>query len=293
MLSKTSPDKTCCFLKRLLLFKQPSFDNVCAVYVPALHASDQHKQQLHSAATPAAASQPDAQANVTQFFQSLITLYAGDPAGYQAAVADYRAAQAGNTKPSSNAMVRSTAKAHQPDTFAGTAAEHGPKALQWVEGFALYVEAEHEPHPVAKAATYLRDAAQDWWHEARLPTNTTWDQFRQHFLARFVKPSDSAKARASLPSLKQGKMSVEEYVTAFRQMNSRVTVGTPVDSTTLASWFTAGLKDQVSNAMLYHYDLDHMQDLNMAMEAAISILPSQAKARRCAKDGFHHSYGLV
>ena len=47
MLSKTSPDKTCCFLKRLLLFKQPSFDNVCAVYVPALHASDQHKQNTY------------------------------------------------------------------------------------------------------------------------------------------------------------------------------------------------------------------------------------------------------
>ena len=47
MLSKNSPDKTCCFLKRLLLFKQPSFDNVCAVYVPALHASDQHKQNTY------------------------------------------------------------------------------------------------------------------------------------------------------------------------------------------------------------------------------------------------------
>ena len=44
MLSKSSPDETCCFLRRLLLFKQATCDNVCAVYVPALHASDQHKQ---------------------------------------------------------------------------------------------------------------------------------------------------------------------------------------------------------------------------------------------------------
>ena len=79
-----------------------------------------------------------------------------------------------------------------------------PKARKWVDSFALYIDAEHEPHPVAKAATYLRDAAQDWWHEAKLPTTATWQQFTSQFLARFVKPSDSAKARAELPNLKQG-----------------------------------------------------------------------------------------
>ena len=44
---KNSPDETCCFLKRLPLFKQPICDNVRAVYVPALHASDQHKQNTY------------------------------------------------------------------------------------------------------------------------------------------------------------------------------------------------------------------------------------------------------
>ena len=60
-------------------------------------------------------------------------------------------------------VVRSTAKAHQPDVFKGTVAEHGPKAIQWVQNFELYANAGNEPTPVAKAATYLREAAQDWW----------------------------------------------------------------------------------------------------------------------------------
>ena len=47
MLSKPSPDETCCFLKRLLLFKQQICDNVCAVYMPALHANAQKKQSTY------------------------------------------------------------------------------------------------------------------------------------------------------------------------------------------------------------------------------------------------------
>ena len=43
MLSKSSPDETCCFLKRFLLFKQP----ICAVYMPALHANDK-KSRVHT-----------------------------------------------------------------------------------------------------------------------------------------------------------------------------------------------------------------------------------------------------
>ena len=47
MLSKNSPDETCCSLKRLLLFKQQTCDNVGAVYMPALHANDQKKQSTY------------------------------------------------------------------------------------------------------------------------------------------------------------------------------------------------------------------------------------------------------
>ena len=47
MLSKHSPDETCCFLKRLVFFKQQICDSVCAVYMPALHANDQKKQSTY------------------------------------------------------------------------------------------------------------------------------------------------------------------------------------------------------------------------------------------------------
>ena len=42
MLSKSSTDETCCFLKRFLLFKQP----ICAVYMPALHANDKKPEYI-------------------------------------------------------------------------------------------------------------------------------------------------------------------------------------------------------------------------------------------------------
>ena len=42
MLSKNSPDETCCFLKRFLLVKQP----ICAVYMPALHANDKKAEYI-------------------------------------------------------------------------------------------------------------------------------------------------------------------------------------------------------------------------------------------------------
>ena len=146
-------------------------------------------------------------------------------------------------------VVRSTAKAHQPDIFHGTAAENGPKALQWVRTFELYAHAENEPNPVSKAATYLRDSAQDWWHSVasvQLPENPSFAAFKALFLNRYVKPSDSAKARVELPQLKQAQKSVEEYATAFREMNSRITVVSPVDTTTLAGWFISGLKREHS-----------------------------------------------
>ena len=40
-------DGTCCFLKRLVFFKQQICDNVCAVYMPALHANDKKKQSTY------------------------------------------------------------------------------------------------------------------------------------------------------------------------------------------------------------------------------------------------------
>ena len=43
-LSQTSLDETCCFLKRLVFFKQQLCDIVYAVYMRAVHASDLHKQ---------------------------------------------------------------------------------------------------------------------------------------------------------------------------------------------------------------------------------------------------------
>ncbi len=55
-------------------------------------------------------------------------------------------------------------------------------------------------------ATYLREHALDWWQQIgskTLPPDANFTAFSEAFLARYVKPSDSQKARKELPTLRQ------------------------------------------------------------------------------------------
>ena len=111
----------------------------------------------------------------------------------------------------------------------------------------LYFQAEYTPNPVAKAVTYLHGKARRWWQQVgskTLSSASTFEMFSQAFLARFVKPSDSAKARAEIPLLKQTD-SVESFASHFRNVNSRISVGSPIDTTTRANYFVHGLKSKI------------------------------------------------
>ena len=85
-----------------------------------------------------------------------------------------------------------------PEPFLGHANDHGQTANIWLYGLQLYFIAEPTANPVAKAVTYLHDHARHWWQQAGsmlMPAEPTLDGFSKAFLARFVKPSDSAAAR--------------------------------------------------------------------------------------------------
>ena len=100
---------------------------------------------------------------------------------------------------------KSTSRSRAPECFYGKPADHGYAAKSWVFAFQLYLAAENEHYPVAKAATYLRGDALDWWQQsgiASLPPDADFKQFTEVFLKRFVKPADSAKARRDLPLLR-------------------------------------------------------------------------------------------
>ncbi len=57
---------------------------------------------------------------------------------------------------------KSTSKSRSPECFYGKPADHGYFAKSWIFAFQLYLAAEDEHNPVAKAATSLRGDALDW-----------------------------------------------------------------------------------------------------------------------------------
>ena len=135
---------------------------------------------------------------------------------------------------------------------------------------------------MAKAVTYLHDHARHWWQQAGsmlMPVEPTLDDFSRAFLARFVKPSDSAAARKELLTLKQTD-SVEAFAAHFRNVNSRITVGSAIDTTTLAGYFVTGLKARLAEALATVTSLPTMQDLDLVIAAAEEM---EAKLNLAAK----------
>ncbi|KAL3158626.1 hypothetical protein ABBQ32_011378 [Trebouxia sp. C0010 RCD-2024] len=175
---------------------------------------------------------------------------------------------------------RSGSRSAQPEKFHGRTADHGQVAKNWWYGVELYFTAEPTHNPVAKAVTYLHDDARYWWQQSgsqAIPSNPTFADFKQVFLSRYVKPSDSAAARAEIIHLKQTG-SVEAFATEFRNINSRITVGTPIDTTTLAGYFFSGLKKKVSNALTTHESLQTIHSLALLIPAAEEM---EAKHWQC------------
>ena len=105
--------------------------------------------------------------------------------------------------------------------------------------------------------------------------------FSQAFLAHFVKPnySDSAKARAEVPHLKQID-SVESFAAHFRNVNSCIIVGSPIETTTLASYFVHDLKSKLASALATHCSLATMQELDVVISVAEEM---EAKLNLAAK----------
>ena len=186
------------------------------------------------------------------------------------------------TQPPTVSSFKSSSRSSPPDSFHGHAKDHGQPAQSWLYSVELYFQAEYTPNPVAKAVTYLHGEARRWWQQIgskTLSSTASFEMFSQAFLARFVKPSDSAKARAEIPHLKQAD-SVESFASHFRSVNSRISVGSFIDTTTLASYFVHGLKSKLASALAAHCSLATMQELDSVISAAEEM---EAKLNLAAK----------
>ncbi|DBA91826.1 TPA: hypothetical protein ACH3X1_015963 [Trebouxia sp. C0004] len=94
------------------------------------------------------------------------------------------------------------------------------------------------------------------------------------FLARFVKPGDSRKARQELATMQQNDMSVETYAAQVRNCAARIAaskVGTPVGSTTQATYFLKGLKRLILFNLEGMVSPDVMQDIHKLIDAAEKV----------------------
>ena len=187
-------------------------------------------------------------------------------------------------KPTTVSSSRSNSRSSPPEPFHGKSTDHWQTANTWLYGLELYFQAEPTLNPVAKAVTYLHGGAQHWWQQVGnmlMPANPTLSGFAKVFLARFVKPSDSAAARIEITTLKQTG-SVEAFAAHFRSVNSRITVGSPIDTTTLATHFINGLKGKVVKALATVTSLETMQNVDLIMiaaeemEAKLNIADKQA-----------------
>ena len=117
--------------------------------------------------------------------------------------------------------------------------------------------------------------------------------FAKVFLARFVTPSDSAAACIGITTLKHTG-SVEVFAAHFRNVNSCITVGIPIDKTTLATHFINGLKGQVVKALATVSGLETMQNLDLVsvaakeMEAKLNPADKQAHPTLAALNSAPH-----
>ena len=197
------------------------------------------------------------------------------------AVAEVRKAFASSSSVSS---FKSSSRSCQPENFHGTASDHGVTASSWLYGVQLYFEAEYTPDPVVKAVTYLHAGARRWWQQSSsqsMPASPTFADFSTAFLACYVKPSNSAAARNEIPYLRQTEL-VEAFSSHFRLVKSHITVGTPIDTPTLANYFVQGLNRRVSKPLAAHYSIDVKSDLELViptaeeMEAKLNLAEKQA-----------------
>ena len=100
------------------------------------------------------------------------------------------------------------------------------------------------------ATGFITGSARDWWTAtAAAARPTTWGAFLAALRKRFQPVTSAETARAKLAMLQQGKSSIHDYVTAFRQL--LVSVPTMGEDDRLFT-FTKGLRPAIATQLRVH-----------------------------------------
>ncbi|DBA81921.1 TPA: hypothetical protein ACH3X1_007634 [Trebouxia sp. C0004] len=176
------------------------------------------------------------------------------------------------------------------ELFHGKPEQCGKDAKDWLSTVEIYLDSVNEKRPVPIVVTYLRGDAQSWWTQFgkdQIGLQASFAAFKDIFLARFVKPGDSRKARQELATMQQNDMSVETYATQFRNCAARIAaskVGIPVDSTTQATYFLKGLKKLIVYKLEGMVSPDVMQDIDKLIDAAEKVEANLDMSTKQAKE---------
>lgn len=131
--------------------------------------------------------------------------------------------------------------------------------------------AEHDAERIRLAELYLEGAALDWWNQriAAHGAGGSWEAFVHALRERFQPVSAADSARVRLDKLRQDKLSVNDYVSAFR----RLIIDIPsMDAQSQLHAFLRGLRP----ALALKLREQTIPDVNAAIERASRIDNAQA-----------------
>lgn len=174
-----------------------------------------------------------------------------------------------------------------PATYEGQAAaldEWGVEMEQQYDWYGTHDEKER----LRTATAFLRGAARDWWTHlvpADRAAVDTWSALLAALRRRFQPVTTAAMARARLDALVQGRLSVHEYVAAFRRL--LIPLSDMGEADRLHA-FTRGLKPTIATQLRVH----GVQTTDAAIEMAVRVgSMSEFAALASASAGAASSHG--
>ena len=185
-----------------------------------LHAQQAHIEQLLHAQQ--AAHQQELQAQQQALFaqmQQMLQQQAAGAAAQQpvAIVAPPAAAAAAQPPPP-----RHGPRIAPPPLYDGRASSLDDWFGEMLRQFEFYATPDGAER-IRLATAHLGPVAYGWWTDLSTAARpTTWDALKAAMQARFQAITTAETARARLRSLKQGKQSVHDYVSAFRRLMAAV-----------------------------------------------------------------------
>jgi hypothetical protein len=135
----------------------------------------------------------------------------------------------------------------------------------------------------------LEGPAADWWdsyveaHEE--PKSINWQEFKNSFRSHHV-PLGVMKLKKGFEDLKQGSMSVSEYVTRFTQLSCYAPYNMDTNEKK-QDWFLNGLNDSLAYALEAHdfINFQDMVDKALVLENRRGIMEQKRKLQRTGLQG--------